>query len=343
LTVVTLFALGLAACGDDDRPPPPAPPPRDFGVDAPPPMDAGPELDAEVDASTDLDASTEFDASSDFDAASPEDLGPSDAGDPPDFPDFGPPPKSCTGPTGEYDACACEPLAFSCDQPGDAPCPAGTVCLDTGCGRSFCQRAGTGCVDAADCAPGASCVPVSAGLNVCFRPEAPCADSRECPGGFSCEGEGLARRCIDRRIPCTYRTACPFGFTCRVQPGIVSFCERVYVRCNANEACAGDACLDVDGDGLRECGYAGCTATSECGTTEQCAFDPERITQQCGPHGVCTTDTECGPGNVCLDVWGDGVKQCELATSSCAAGGCPFRQLCGSRVSGGEARCLAAP
>jgi hypothetical protein len=217
------------------------------------------------------------------------------------------------------------------------------VCLPTGCGRSVCQRGGARCGTAADCPAGADCVAFGPTDRACVRPEAPCADSRECPGGFSCEGEGLSRRCVDRRIPCTYRTACPHGFACLVAPGIASFCERVYTRCASAAGCFGGACLDVDADGLRECGYAGCTSTSECGPAEQCAFDPERITQECGPHGVCTTDAECGPGNVCLDVWGDGVKQCELATSSCTAGTCPFRQLCGSRVSGGEARCLAAP
>ncbi len=371
-----VIALSAALCltGCADPKPAPAPPTRDLGADAA--RDAGNAdgdvtVDGEVladgevpleDGATPDDGAVPLDdgavpldaALPGDDGATPFDAGDSDAGDfdagPIDagvmedasYADFGPP-VACVDDAGAFDICACPARAVACSSPGDPACPAGTACLDTGCGATACLFAGAPCVDSTDCATGATCTGVSATERVCARPSGPCVDSRDCAGGYACEGTGAARACVNRRIPCSYLDACPYGFNCHAEAGVTGYCERAYTRCSNDGACPGRRCLDVDGDRLRECGYSGCTSSSSCAAGQQCAFEPMRITMLCGSHGVCHSAADCGSGEVCLDVWGDGVQQCEAAGSTCSAGSCPAGQLCGASVSGGVAQCRAVP
>ncbi len=365
-TFTATVALCLTGCGDAKSSP--APPSRDLGTDGAEdggpvdgdvlddadlpladgavPFDGAVPLDGAVffDGAGPLDGAVFFDGAVPIDAGEAPDAAPTDAGSAVDaeYPDFGAP-VACLDDAGAYDACRCAPRAVACSGTGDPACPAGTTCLDTGCGGTACLRGGATCVDDSDCPTGSTCTSVSPTERVCARSDATCVDSRDCAAGYACEGSGAARACVNRRISCTYLDACPYGFNCRTEAGIEPFCERVYVRCTNATACPGRRCIDVDGDGLSECGYGGCTASSSCTAGTQCAFDPPHITMACGPHGVCHSPADCGAGEVCLDVWGDGVLQCEAAGSTCAAGTCPAGQLCGASVSGGVAQCRATP
>lgn len=200
------IAAALCVSGCSDANPPPVPPPaRDLGPDAtpdgavlvdgealfdgpPPPKDFGPD----VDGTEAFDGSTLDDAAAD-DAGEPADGGPKDGAAESDaairdaslvdatFPDFGPT-VSCLDDAGVYDACYCPTRAVACTGAGDPACPAGTTCLQTGCGNTFCLRAGAACVDDRDCTAGATCTSISSTESVCARGDGACVDSRDCPG-----------------------------------------------------------------------------------------------------------------------------------------------------------------
>jgi hypothetical protein len=351
--------LLFTGCSDANHPPPP-PPARDLGEDAARDggdvdgdvlLDGGmdaealsdghiPSMDGEAplaDGAPSTDATLFLDGFLPIDAASLDDAGPVDAnvGDAQSaFPDLGP--RTCTA-----DPCSCPPVAYPCG--AGETCPLGTTCVATGCGTAeYCLRGGAHCIDGSDCPVGSLCTFVAVGQNVCVGPSGSCADSRECPDGFACEGVGAARACVDRRVFCDPTHLCPHGYACRRGDGVTSFCAPVHLRCANPRACEGRQCVDLDGDSVKECAYAGCASHTECTGGQLCSFDPAGPYMACGSFGVCSTTADCGAGFTCIDVWGDGVSQCELEGSTCAAGTCPAGQLCGSLASGGVAQCLTA-
>jgi len=322
-----LLALG---CGDDSAPPPS-------------PFDAGPDAGAEA-----SDAGPRFDGEvPDIDAGPPRDTGPTpDTGPRPDAgPDGGPdagPDPSCYLPDGGFDFCAC-----ALDECTEGSCGGGEVCLEDGCGRRVCQRQGARCVDEDDCAPGASCASTSFG-GVCTR-DGDCTDPRDCPLGFSCD-DGT---CVDRRLACSTSSDCPYGFRCSQHSGAANFCFKAFRRCANDGACQPDElCVDVDGDGMRECrpseGIADCDTNDDCvvacdGADCTCGAVPDpTFVVRCQLQGPCQSGDVCGDGFSCADAWGDGVTQCLPTTgSTCtAAGDCPSPQVCATTTEEGPLGCV---
>ncbi|MDP3275382.1 MAG: hypothetical protein Q8Q09_09325 [Deltaproteobacteria bacterium] len=223
-----------------------------------------------------------------------------------------------------------------CDQPStlrictmDSECRAGAErCLPSGCGTTRrCQPAGRPCVDNGDCLFGTQ--QCSAG--VCVQTGSDCGDTRACPLGFSCEGTAGTRRCVSHRRACeqTYNP-CPYGDLCHEIPGLNPFCIGVATRCGTNDTCIiGSSCLDVDGDGLRECVPSGPCTNASCGLPGRCEIRPVDYFLFCGPRGICSPATGCGPGYDCVDAWGSDVYQCRARTDVCQTNAqCPVDQVC---------------
>jgi hypothetical protein len=356
--VLALAVALVSLAGCEERPP--VATPRDAG-----PRDAGPQdgdiLDAELLDGDVLDGDLPDGVSPPFDGGDPSEAGviitpgmmfdaaaPLDLGPPLVIPDSGRPVLDggdCLDPsTGTSDPCRCAPAALQCGD-GFPECPLGTACIRTGCGTEYCMPAGSQCESDFDCTPGARCVGIYERLT-CVRPVPGCSDSRDCPIGHACEPDGGGgRRCVDRRIPCDVTVGCPRGFVCRTEAGIVPFCDRGYQRCNRNGGCFGLSCTDLDGDGLRECGFPdrACAMFGDCPAGTVCALAIEDYRMECGSYGPCRTVADCPAGDECLDLWGDGVKTCEPAGGACAAATCPPDTVCASPAGGGSPTCLARP
>lgn len=353
VALAVVLAVAAAGCGDDDHPPPT--PPRDGGIFDAGERDAGVRDAAGLDApATDAgalddgamppDAGAPFDAGPDFDAGPAFDAGPPvpvDAGDtdaPPmglyDAGDI----TTCYDAMGRFDVCLCTPEAPSCA--GGVACPAGRRCTTNSCGVPLCERAGAACVDNTDCATGSDCTG-----GFCVSSAASCHDSRDCPDGYACEGAAGSRTCVNRRVPCTFDTSCPNGFLCLVTHDETPFCVPFNRPCSNDAACfGGGPCVDIDGDGRRECNaMAGvCRTNSDCGARLTCNLDAMRITPMCGNYGPCLDTAHCPVGSECRDAWGDGVRLCVPSGGSCTTSvDCPARQVCASPAAGGTPRCIA--
>jgi hypothetical protein len=204
---------------------------------------------------------------------------------------------------------------------------------------------GSQCESDFDCALGARCVGIYGRLT-CVRPVPGCTDSRDCPIGHACEPDAAGdRRCVDRRIPCDVEVGCPRGYVCRTEQGIVPFCDRGYQRCNRNGGCFGLSCTDLDGDGLRECGFPdrACSMFGDCPAGSVCGLAVADYRMECGSFGPCRTAADCPAGDECIDLWGDGIRTCEPAGGACAAATCPPDTICATPLGGGSPTCLARP
>ena len=231
-----------------------------------------------------------------------------------------------------------------CDD--DNPCPAGKVCLETGCDdlkRCFVTGGGA-CQDDDDCAdPDYTC---NLEVGRCLRTTPGCDDSNDCVAGFACENN----TCADRRVPCISVSDCPHGFACRVIADDQRFCRRVTRPCDANIDCQtlGVVCGDVEGDGPMECmapfdpnepDSVSCD-NSQClsDVFPVCELTEEGTQAICGRFGLCATAADCADGFdfECKDLWGDGRSECVLPGGSCAdSSTCPQREVCASpRISG---------
>lgn len=264
--------------------------------------------------------------------------------------DAGPPDASLgmldTGPCGSgadtgLGLCECMPLGTDCTSD---PCGAGLVCVADGCGQ-HCQPRSGRCMGASDCPSGATCTPGPSG-SFCTRATETCVDSRDCAPGFSCD----AGVCTDRRIGCTlsdFDRTCPFNFFCEPRYG-APFCVRAMPRCESDGACLVGSCVDVDGDTRRECvGPGFCDATADCAADHlTCGVEPSRLSAECSTHGLCNTAAECGAGHACIDLWGDGQRECVETggASPCARqSDCAEGQLCASPYEGGAPTCIDVP
>ena len=259
--------------------------------------------------------------------------------------DAGPPDANLssfdTGPCGSLDdtglsACDCISLGTDCTS---TPCGGALVCVDDGCG-SHCQARSATCTAATDCPAGATC----AAGGFCTRTSPTCVDSRDCAAGFSCD-TGV---CTDRRIGCTladFELTCPFNFVCEPRLG-APFCVRAMQRCEGPGSCRIGSCVDVDGDTRKECLREGlCDSNADCTEAGQtCGVEPSRLIAECLPTGLCNTAADCGAGHTCVDLWGDGQRECVLTGGSCVRqSDCPAGQLCGSAFAGGAPACIDVP
>ena len=116
-------------------------------------------------------------------------------------------------------------------------------------------------------------------------------------------------------------------------------------RCRSSAACRDSfACVDVEGDGARECVGPGlCDETSDC-EMGSCGVEPSRLSFECLPQGLCRTSSDCARGRVCLDLWGDGQLECVEPGGDCDSQiDCAEGSLCASPFEGGPPRCLDVP
>ncbi len=327
LSLFVALSLSLAGCPAD---PPPSEAPDAYRVR----RDAGPEPE---DGFAPMDALSEDDGAIERpDAPLARDASGRDAFAPDVFFDFD------AGPCWDYEAdsglgaCACMSLGPDCSTEA---CPSAMACVDDGCGR-HCKPTGLRCGVGTDCPSGATC---EAGR--CVRASASCASSTDCPAGFSCD----AGVCVDRRIGCTasdFDTTCPYNFVCSVRDG-APYCVRAMPRCVSDANCGpGATCTDVEGDGAKECVRDGlCRSNAQCvGEPGPCGTEPSRLSHECLAQGLCQTAADCPGGRACVDLWGDGQKECVEPGGSCARqSDCPEGQLCASPYEGGPPRCLDEP
>lgn len=113
-----------------------------------------------------------------------------------------------------------------------------------------------------------------------------CDRDEPCPFGGSCE-DGA---CVYRA--CATSQQCPLEHHCSPDGECLVGCASA-TDCRAGEACEGGACVEPP-----------CTSTKV-----DCAFREVCVDGRCVDAGEpycqpCTTDEECGPGNVCwADEW----------------------------------------
>ena len=326
-TLAFTFAFG---CGDDDASPPP-PPDTNVMFDAT--VDSGDAGDTGADVSTDVASDAERDTGpppSDavVDTRIPDapvrDTGlvfPDDTGVPPG--DASPDVPGIDACTTLFEGDACPELPATC-----AP---GTTCVDDGCGGQVCVPSSHRCETRADCPSGSDCVEPTAGAEMrCFRASG-CGDSRDCSFGFACE----AGACVDRRVRCDDPpTPCPQGYRCLdTDFGMDLTCVPAHYKCDSDVACEGlplfSVCGDIDGDESGECVVetGACTESAMCGDLS-CIYDTRFGGMACSNNGLCATAADCGAGYDCVDLWGDGLRQCVQPGTCAATSDCPAPQIC---------------
>jgi hypothetical protein len=161
--------------------------------------------------------------------------------------------------------------------------------------------------------------------------------------GFSCESGA----CVDRRMACAVDDDCPIGHSCESPTQNTRFCVRIHETCFNQFDCDTLApyCVDIDGDGTKECAGApdmaspacvnsGCTAPS----APVCEVSLVGSITTCGQRGLCLDGDDCADGFVCAGLWPDGRKECVRPGGECGhITDCPPRQVCGSPRTGDEA------
>ncbi len=192
----------------------------------------------------------------------------------------------------------------------------------------------------------------SAPLVAYCRPSLPgCSDSRSCAPGFRCETEaGGMRVCVDRRLPCVAGSRCPAGHRCQyTHRAAVALCVPTAVTCSVatgtpcfeDELCAsltsfGDlgTCLPQRG----ECSDHGACLDAD---APRCGIDPFNGETRCMRAGPCLENTDCAPGDQCIDLAERGVGICHPSAGCQADAACPANSLCGpSAGSDDVASCL---
>ena len=191
-----------------------------------------------------------------------------------------------------------------CGQSGDAPCPNGSRCLDTGLGRGFCvlpgsRPFGARCASHTDCED-MLCVEALDG-GVCT---ATCATEADCPNGAPCVSEAcVAAGPRPIGAACASHFDCAHG-VCLLPRGDPPFCS---VECDGSAApCPdGSLCLDFGEKGF--CKTAG--------------NQPEG--GLCLTDAGCRDDLACQPGSA-SGAWWSCVRPCDPV----AADGCRSNEVC---------------
>jgi hypothetical protein len=243
----------------------------------------------------------------------------------------------------------------------------GNVCVPSGCtaddGGSLgqCQEAATSsCSSFSDCPNSTDyeCGQVGAGGKKCLRVTEGCSPSTEsydCAPGFTCE----CGNCVDRRVPCDSSFDCPKSHTCEQTP-TASFCVRIYRDCSEDTDCGllAPRCVDVDGDGRKECAgelspeNACVNQNAPLATdTARCDSDAAPICEngnfgsgnvaECGDYGLCRDDDDCRTAFECVALGADGRKECvPRQTRTCDSNrDCELNQVCASPRNGGPPAC----
>ncbi len=236
----------------------------------------------------------------------------------------------------------------------------GYVCVASGCEThggvpiKQCQPSRAPSCDVVEDCPNATdyeCQAVAPGNPRCIRVVegcSPATESFDCPPGFSCEGGA----CVDRRLPCDSYLDCPKSHVCTSTP-VSSYCVRTHRSCREDADCGGFAavgsfCVDVDGDGEKECvGERGSSGEAcvnlDCGGSGLvCESGAAPPTASCGSYGLCLGSNDCSTGFVCLSLWQDGRKECAPMGGTCdEVTDCPLHQVCAAPRNGGSPRCQA--
>jgi hypothetical protein len=226
----------------------------------------------------------------------------------------------------------------------DDECPVSLRCYDFYLeGRSICAPRGAACRFDEECDDGVPCVeiPEWAGSGkYCLAPNVSCTTNAGCADGFRCE-EG---DCVDRRFLCVSSSDCPWWAECApFYTGQRMCAPKPVEHCEVDDECPEMLCVDIDGDGRRECQLV---VGSTCATNADCDRgvcgdgDSERGAE-CGAVGSCLVTTDCPLGMECLDVNGDGQLECQYEGGECSRDAdCPERQLCFPQTELSTARCV---
>jgi len=199
-------------------------------------------------------------------------------------------------------------------------------------GAPVCAPRGASCLRSSDCEADVSCGLVpgwSEGGRYCLATDDGCAADGSCPDGFRCE----AGACVDRRRVCVNNLDCPsWGRCTSLRSGLrVCLPRGGPTRCADDESCGSATCVDVDGDGRRECQES---LGSTCEVNEDCADGvcgnaDGSPGAECGAVGPCLVTADCPADHVCTDVDGDGALECQRSGGACISDGdCAAGTLC---------------
>lgn len=226
----------------------------------------------------------------------------------------------------------------------DEACPASLRCYDYyDDGRLICAPRGASCYEDDDCGPDVECeeLPDWAGNGkFCRVGASACSESSACADGYRCE-DGA---CVDRRFSCVQRSDCPWWDTCLpLYGGYRSCVPNAIEHCTEDWECTEMLCVDIDGDGLRECQFSigsTCQTNADC-DDGVCGDEDGERGAECGAVGHCLVTEDCPLGMECVDVNGDGLLECQGTGGDCQLDAdCPPRFLCFDSLGSGSPSCV---
>lgn len=203
----------------------------------------------------------------------------------------------------QCDAYGCSAVAApthaSCT--GNASCPAGSVCTESGCAvqcvdDAACPRGevckdGTcsppgstsgpvkECTTKSDCGDGKACVAGACEACGGTNGPCPCETATECASGEQC----VAKVCIPKASTCTYSSECGDGKVCADGQCLTGCTDAA--PCGAGLTCDKGVCKPAPVQN-------GCTSDTSCP-----AEAPQCVAGTCVK--ACAADPECGEGNYC--------------------------------------------
>lgn len=252
--------------------------------------------------------------------------------------------SDCQDPTTQYCQVAthtCHTRKSYCEScTTDAECgtPADKCLLDSTLNEKFCGKA---CKTDADCANGSSCQTIS-GNKTCWPTVVTCRQIRGCnpDSGQTCTQntdctQGTDQICDKVQGSCVARVStCPYGTVCGKD---TSQCEAACTQdsdCNADPKCQNGPCRCTNS----QCEpISVCSTDTDCPAGKVCVLPPGATTGECGAE--CTTDQDCPQGEVCSSIGSRSVckagcntnADCPLS-ANCSAGqcvpGCQTTEVC---------------